>query len=305
MTLAARVADGVRSPRPETLMNTSGKTGTLLAELGLVSPIGKEGSYPMTRKPFAIVTGASSGIGYELAKCCAIDGFDVLVAADNDDLDGAAAVFRECGATVDAVKVDLATRAGVDTLFAEIKGRDVDALLANAGHGLGRAFLEQNFDDVLHVINTNITGTVDLVQRVGRLMQARGAGRILMTGSIAGFMPGTYQAVYNGTKAFIDSFAFALRNELKGTEVTVTCLLPGPTDTEFFVRADMLDTRVGQMHKADPAKVARIGFDAMLRGEADVVAGWMNKVEAVASKVAPAKVVAKVHRKLAEPKGQT
>lgn len=282
-------------------MNSAGKTGTLLAELGLVSPIGKEGSYPMARKPFAIVTGASSGIGYELAKCCAVDGFDLLVAADEDDLDGAAAVLRECGATVDAVKVDLATRAGVDTLFAEIKGRDVDALLANAGHGLGRAFLEQSFDDVLHVINTNITGTVDLVQRVGRLMQARGAGRILMTGSIAGFMPGTYQAVYNGTKAFIDSFAFALRNELKHTGISVTCLMPGATETDFFERADMLDTKVGTQKKDDPAEVAKAGYQAMLKGEGDVVTGWMNKMRAAVAMITPSTVLAEQHRRMAQP----
>ena len=93
-----------------------------------------------------------------------------------------------------------------------------------------------------HVIDTNITGTIYLIQKVGRDMQARGQGRILITGSIAGFMPGSFQAVYNGTKAFIDSFSFALRNELKDSGVTVTCLMPGETDTEFFERADMMDT---------------------------------------------------------------
>ena len=125
----------------------------------------------------------------------------------------------------------------------------MDALLANAGHGLGKAFLDQDFDEVAHVIDTNITGTIYLIHKVGRDMRDRGKGRILITGSIAGFMPGTFQAVYNGTKAFIDSFSFALRDELKDTGVTVTCLMPGATDTEFFERADMLDTKVGRRRR--------------------------------------------------------
>src|SRR5204863_4862818 len=104
----------------------------------------------------------------------------------------------------------------------------------------------QDFADVRHVIETNVTGTIYLVQLVGRAMRSRGQGRILLTGSIAGFMPGTYQAVYNGTKAFVDSVSFALRAELKDTGVTVTCLMPGATETDFFERADMSATTVGQ-----------------------------------------------------------
>ena len=149
----------------------------------------------------------------------------------------------------------------------------MDALLANAGHGLGRAFLDQEFSEIRHMIDTNVTGTVYLIQLVGRQMRALGRGRILLTGSIAGFMPGTYQAVYNGTKAFVDSFSLALRAELKDSGVTVTCLMPGATETDFFERADMLDTKVGQSEKDDPVDVARVGFDAMMRGDGDVVSG--------------------------------
>jgi short-subunit dehydrogenase len=177
----------------------------------------------------------------------------------------------------------------------------VDALLANAGHGLGRAFLDQDFEEARHVIDTNVTGTVYLIQKVGRDMRARNKGRILITGSIAGFMPGSFQAVYNGTKAFVDSFSFALRNGLKETEITVTCLMPGATDTEFFERADMLDTKVGTQEKDDPAKVARDGFDAMLAGEGDVVSGWQNKLQTTLASVTPAGVLAKQHRRMAEP----
>jgi short-subunit dehydrogenase len=252
-------------------------------------------------KPFAVVTGASSGIGLELAAICAQEGFDLLVAADRPEIEAAGDRCRGLGAEVTVVEADLATTGGVDRLWAATAGRPVDALLANAGHGLGRAFLDQDFEDVRHVIDTNVTGTVYLVQLAGRAMRRRGAGRILLTGSIAGFMPGTFQAVYNGTKAFIDSFSFALRAELKDTGVTVTCLMPGATETDFFERADMLDTKVGQGTKDDAADVARVGFDAMMRGDGDAVSGWKNKLQSAIANVTPAGLLAEQHRRMAEP----
>src|SRR3954466_10095277 len=252
-------------------------------------------------RSLAIVTGASAGIGYELARICAQNGFDLVIAADQPEISKAAQDFRALGAQVEAVEADLATTHGVDRLYAAARGRPVDALLANAGHGLGGAFLDQDFRDVRHVIDTNITGTIYLIQKVGRDMRARRAGRILITGSIAGFIPGAYQAVYNGTKAFIDSFSFAIRNELKETGVTVTCLMPGATETELFERADMMDTKVGTMKKDDPADVAKTGFYAMMRGAGDVVAGWQNKLQAGIASVTPAGVLAEQHRRQAEP----
>jgi short-subunit dehydrogenase len=252
-------------------------------------------------RPLAIVTGASSGIGYELARCCAENGFDLLIAADQPEIREAARELAALGVNVEAVEADLATLEGNDKLYAATNGRPVDALLANAGHGLGHAFLDQDFDEARHVINTNITGTIYLIQKVGRDMRARNTGRILITGSVAGFMPGSFQAVYNGTKAFIDSFSFALRNELKDTKITVTCLMPGPTDTEFFERADMLDTKVGTQKKDDPADVAKVGFEAMMKGEGDVVAGWKNKIQTAAATITPSGVLAEMHRKMAEP----
>lgn len=254
-------------------------------------------------RPLALVTGASTGIGYELAKRCVENGFDLLIAADEPAIVQAAADFRGFGAEVEAVQVDLATLEGVDQLYAAAKAmnRPVEALLANAGRGLGKGFLDQDFADVQHVIDTNITGTIYLIQKVGRDMRARGQGRILITGSIAGFMPGTYQAVYNGTKAFLDSFSFALRHELKDTGVTVTCLMPGPTETEFFERADMLDTSVGQAKKDDPADVAKTGFDAMMKGKGDIVSGWKNKLQTAMATVTPSGVLAEMHRGMAEP----
>jgi short-subunit dehydrogenase len=257
----------------------------------------------MTRNKgkLAIVTGASTGIGYELARCCAEDGFDLLIAADEAQIYKAADDFLQFGVQVEAIEADLATNEGVEKLYAAAKGRPVDALLANAGHGLGGAFLDQNFADVRHVIDTNITGTILLAQKVGQDMRARGQGRILFTGSIAGFTPGSFNATYNATKAFIDSFSFALRNELKDTGVTVTCLMPGATETEFFERADMVDTKIGQSTKDDPVDVAAAGYEAMMDGEGDVVTGFKNKVMSTAALFTPSDMLAEQHRKKAEP----
>jgi short-subunit dehydrogenase len=255
------------------------------------------------QRSLAVVTGASTGIGYELAKVCAKNGFDLIVAADEAKIKTAAQDFQGLGARALAVEADLATIEGVDKLYAAVKqdGRPVGALLANAGRGLGRGFLEQNFDEVRRVIDTNITGTLYLLQKVGRDMVAQKNGRILITGSIAGFMPGTYQAVYNGTKAFLDSFSFALRHEIKDSGVTVTCLMPGATETDFFERADMMDTKIGTAKKDDPADVAKIGFDAMMKGDGDVVSGWHNKLQTAIASVTPAGILAHMHKNMAEP----
>lgn len=185
-------------------------------------------------KPFAIVTGPRRALDSNWPQY-ARRRLDLLVAADRPEIQ-AADRLRGLGADVTMVETDLATTDGVDRLWAAAVGRPFDALLANAGHGPGRAFLDQDFSDICHVIDTNVTGTVYLVQLVGRAMRSRRQGRILLTGSIAGLMPGTYQAVYNGTKAFVDSFSFALRAELKETGVTITCLMPGATETDFFER---------------------------------------------------------------------
>jgi short-subunit dehydrogenase len=252
---------------------------------------------------FAVVTGASTGIGFELASIAAESGYDLLVVADEPLIDAAAADFKRHGVEVQSVEADLATIEGVDRLLAAAAGRRIDVLCANAGRGLGHGFLEQEVADWRRVIDTNITGTLYLLQKVVADMVARDDGKVLITGSIAGFIPGSFQAVYNGTKAFIDSFADALRNEIKDAEgVTITTLMPGPVETEFFARADMLDTSVGASDtKSDPADVARDGWDAMMKGHAHIVSGWKNKVQAAVAHVAPAAVLAERHRKMAEP----
>jgi short-subunit dehydrogenase len=248
----------------------------------------------------AIVTGASSGIGLQLAKLAAEEGYELIVAADTPLVD-ASAELESMGVEVRNVETDLSTFAGVDRLLDAAGGRTIDLLVANAGHGLGRAFLAQEPAEWRHVIDTNITGTLYLIQKVAWAMVARNEGRILITGSIAGHMAGAFQAVYNGTKAFIDSFADALVNELKDSEVTVTCLKPGATDTHFFERADLKDTRVGTAPKDDPAAVAKTGWEAMKKGERSVIHGLHNKLQVAAASVLGGGASAEMHRHLAEP----
>jgi short-subunit dehydrogenase len=251
---------------------------------------------------FSIVTGASTGIGLELAKCCAKDGMDILIVADEPEIAAVAEELRALGAgQVEALQADLSSEAGVDQLIAATRSRSIEHLIANAGRGLGDAFLDQDWAAARFVADTNVIGTAYLIHELGRRMRDAGHGRILITGSIAGFMPGSYQAIYNGTKAFLDSFSFALREELKDTGITVTCLMPGATDTEFFERADMMDTKVGTEKKMDPAEVAKQGYEAMLNGEGQVITGWMNKMQAAMSHVMPAERLAKQHTKEAAP----
>jgi short-subunit dehydrogenase len=248
-----------------------------------------------------VITGASSGIGLELAKLCVTGGFDLLIAADEPEIHDVALKLQTGDVTIDAVNVDLATTDGVKELVATTRGRPVDALLANAGRGLGNAFLDQSLEQIRRVIDTNVTGTVHLVHTLGIGMCLRRRGRILITGSIAGFVPGTYQAVYNGTAALLDSFAVALRHELEGSGVTVTCLLPGPTETRFFERAGLLDTRIGAERKQAASEVARIGFEAMMRGDGDVVAGVLHKLRVAFAHVLPNDLLARMHTRRAAP----
>ncbi|TPM90488.1 SDR family NAD(P)-dependent oxidoreductase [Mesorhizobium sp. B2-1-5] len=255
----------------------------------------------MTDAKLAVVTGASSGIGKELAKLCAKDGYNLVVAADEPAIQQAAEALGSHNIAVEAVEADLATVEGVDRLISRIGERDIDLLFLNAGRGLGNGFVDQDWGKIRRIIDTNITGTVYLAHELGAKMARRGRGRILFTGSIAGFMPGTFQAVYNGTKAFIDSFAIALRHELQDTGVTVTVLMPGATQTCFFERAEMMDTKVGTDEKDNPADVAKAGYEAMMTGEEQVVSGWKNKLQVAAAHVTPAGTLAEQHREMAAP----
>src|ERR1700722_13939591 len=212
-------------------------------------------------RQLAVVTGASTGIGLELARLCAQQGFDLIVAADEPLIANAARELTAAGIICIPVQCDLATPEGSTTLTVAIEasGRPVDYLLAHAGRGLGQALLNQDLKEAIRIIHTNLDGTVRLIFAVVAPMRTRGRGRVLIAGSMAGLMPGPFQAVYNGSKAFLDSFAVALSHELQGAGVTVTCLMPGATETDFFARAGMTDTNLGSCEKMAAAEVAKIG----------------------------------------------
>ncbi|HEX4668536.1 MAG TPA: SDR family NAD(P)-dependent oxidoreductase [Solirubrobacterales bacterium] len=256
-------------------------------------------------RPLAVVTGASSGIGFELAKIFGENGYDLLIAAEDGELSDAQQALKASGASVEAHRVDLATEAGVIELYRQIanSGRPVEALALNAGIGAGGAFAtETELADELRLIDLNVRSTVHLCKLVLADMVERDEGRILFTSSIASTMPGSFQAVYNASKSFVQSFALAIRNELKDSEVTVTSLMPGPTETEFFERAEMEDTKVGSEEKDDPAEVARQGFEALMAGREKIVGGsFKNKVQTVAGKIIPDSKKAEMHRGMAEP----
>jgi len=260
-----------------------------------------------TSRPLALVTGASSGIGYELARQFASNGFDLVVTAEDEGIEEAADSIREPGTRVVAVRADLAEFAGVEELYARTTalGRPLEAVAINAGVGVSGDFArDTDLTAELKLIDLNVTSSVHLAKRVLADMVGRGRGRVLFTSSIVASMPGSFQAVYAASKAFLFSFSEALREELKDTGVTVTALLPGPTDTDFFRRADLLDTRVGAGRKDDPAQVAEQGFKALMAGDDHVVAGSVkNKVQSAVTKVAPETAKARMHRAMAEPGG--
>jgi short-subunit dehydrogenase len=254
---------------------------------------------------FAVITGASSGIGFELAKVFAEEGYDLLIAAEDDELDPAQRELNQMTASVESIRVDLSRQQGVEQLYERIQAttRPVDAIALNAGIGAGGAFAtETDLTKELRLIDLNVRSTVQLCKLVLADMVERDEGRILFTSSIASTMPGAFQAVYNASKSFVQSFALAIRNELKDSGVSVTALMPGPTDTEFFERAEMEDTKVGADEKDDPADVARQGYEALMAGREKVVGGsFKNKVQTVAGKVIPDSKKAEMHRQMAEP----
>lgn len=259
------------------------------------------------RRPLAVVTGASSGIGFELARVFAEEGFDLLITAEDEEVEAAQRDLNQLTAGVECARLDLSREAEVVRLYERIQAsaRPVDALCLNAGIGEGGDFArETELRKELRLIDLNVRSTVHLCKLVVGDMVARDEGRILFTSSIASTMPGSFHAVYNASKSFVQSFALALRNELKDTGVTVTSLMPGPTDTEFFERAGMEETPVGEGPKDDPADVARHGFEALMAGRERVVAaGTKTKAQEAASKVLPDSVKAEMHRKQAQPAG--
>ncbi|MDN4162177.1 SDR family NAD(P)-dependent oxidoreductase [Nocardioides abyssi] len=253
-------------------------------------------------RPLALVTGASSGIGLEIAKQLAGRGHDLLVVATGPGLDDAAAELQSLGAAVEQVRTDLATRDGVEDVHRAIGDRAVAFAALNAGVGSGGPFRDTDLDDDLRLIDLDVRSTVHLAKHLVRGMTARGSGRLLFTSSISATHPDAYEAVYGASKTFVQSFAKALRRELVGTGVSVTALMPGPTATNFFHRAGMDDTRIGASDsKDDPAEVARLGVEAALAGQEQVVPGLPNKLITAAARVLPDRVKAALHGALAAP----
>jgi len=259
---------------------------------------------PSGVRPLALVTGASSGIGLELARQFATGGFDLVVAAEDAGLAGAAASLRQGGGEVLAVQADLRSREGVERVWAAVQegGRPLEAVALNAGVGLGRPFVEQDLDEVLSMVDLNVRSTTHLAHLVLRDMVTRDRGRVLFTSSIASTMPGANQAVYHATKSYVQSVAEALQAELSGTGVTVTSLMPGPTATDFFARGRLADTPIGRGPKDDPADVARQGFEALMAGKRRVVAAsLMTKAMELSNKVLPDRVKAAASKVMAKP----
>jgi short-subunit dehydrogenase len=252
----------------------------------------------------AVVTGASSGIGFELAREFAEHGFDLLIAAEDGGIEDAAGRLRSLGAKVETVSADLAEYDGVETLYERIRanGRPIDAIAINAGVGVGGPFAQNDLDDELNLIALNVVSVVHLSKRIVQDMVARNEGRILFTSSIAAEAPAPYEAVYGASKAFVQSFAQALRDELRNTNITITALQPGATETNFFHRAGMDDTKVGTMGKSDPADVARQGFEALMAGKDHVVAAMaMEQAQVAMGKAMPETTKAKMHREISKP----
>jgi len=261
---------------------------------------------PHTDRPLALVTGASSGIGYELAKQFAQHGYDLLIAAEDAAIEQAGRDLAQLGTRVEAARVDLATYEGVEQLYGTLAslGRPLDVAAINAGVGVGGDFTETDLAAELNLLQLNVVSTVHLAKRVVKDMAPRGQGRILFTASIASVMPGPYEAVYGASKAFVLSFSASLRAELKGKGITVTALMPGPTNTNFFHRAGMDDTYAGQVAKRfnDPADVARQGFEALMAGRDRVVSSSLGtKIQGAVARFVPEALKAELHRRLSAP----
>jgi short-subunit dehydrogenase len=255
-------------------------------------------------RPLALITGASTGIGYELARQFLIHDYVVLVVAENEEIHSAAERLSDLGGSVAAEQIDLASRQGVEQLNAAVTalGRPLEAAAINAGVGVGGPFLANDLDEEIRLIDLNVVSTVALAKSVATGMVERGRGRILFTSSVIARTPAPFQAVYGASKAFVQSFGQALRNELKDSGVSVTTLLPGPTETEFFERADLMDTKVGAAEKDDPAQVAEQGFKAMIRGEGNVLGGSLkSRGMGLSGALMPDAAGAEYNRRLNEP----
>ncbi len=257
-------------------------------------------------KPLAVITGASTGIGLELAKQFAENGYDLIIAANESKLADAQAQLEKLGAGVDRVQVDLATFEGVEELYATIKakGKPINAIAMNAGVGVYGKFHETDLQDEINMINLNITGVVQLAKYITKDMTAQGEGKILITSSMVAEMPAPYTTVYAASKAFLFLFSESLRQELKDTGITVTALRPNATDTNFFARAGMEGVaKITDSDMEDPAKVAKQGFKALMAGDDQVIGGGIkSKSQGIMANILPETTKAKMAEGMMEPK---
>lgn len=255
---------------------------------------------PIGYRPLALVTGASSGIGRELARELAEREHDLIIVAEDQAIHDAA---RELSTItgVRAVQADLATSEGNEAVLDAVErdGRGLSVAAINAGVGVGGPLVDTDLEDHQRLVAVNVMSTVHLGKRVAEQMVEDGEGRILFTSSVASQMPGPLNSTYAASKSFVQSFAEGLRQELSDTGVTVTALMPGPTDTDFFQRADLEDTRLGRSPKDDPARVAREGIDALMNGHDHVVTGSSkNRLQTALGTLLPDPVKAKLHQRL-------
>ena len=253
----------------------------------------------------AVITGASSGLGMRLAQLAADDGYGLILCADEEAIHDVADQMRAGGADVEAMVTDLSTRSGVEAFWQAIGDRPVHLFCANAGRALGQAFADQDWSDIKRLIDLNIVQTTTMLHRMGRRMRDAGQGRILVTGSIGGYVAGPYDAVYNATKAYLNSLSYALQDEWRDNGVTLTCLMPGPTETPIFHRDgnDLDDTPIAEREKDDPDEVAERGYKAVMAGERGAIPGLHNRLITMLSGIVPDAISARIHRAGAEPKG--
>lgn len=253
----------------------------------------------------AVITGSSRGIGFEIAKIFGENGYDLVINSETDLVFKAEKELKGLGYNVTAIKADLSTREGADDFFKRTMdhGGDLDSVVINAGFGVGGAFLETEIEREIQMMNLNMVYLTYLTKRFLTEMNRRESGKLLLTSSVAGEMPGPYYAVYAATKAFVQSFAEAIRYEMNelGTGITITALQPGATDTNFFARAGMENTNAGKGDKDDPRKVAEAGFEAMMNGDDHVVVGMKNKVMMAAGRIMPQTAQAKAQGQLTKP----
>ena len=236
---------------------------------------------PENRNKYALITGGTSGIGYELAKLFAKDGYSlILVARTTDRLQEVTDEFKQLGVEVTPIAKDLFKDGAAQEVYDEVKkmGILVDVLVNDAGQGQVGMFTEVELQRHLDIVHLNVVSLVTLTKLFLDDMVKRDTGRILQLGSIVSKTPAPYFAVYAASKAFVLSFSEALSYELKDTNVTMTCLMPGRTDTDFFHKADMTDTKEYQKDLDDPAEVAKNGYEALMSGESRIVSGMKNKM---------------------------